>query len=148
MLETMHENDLFDMSTMFSNVVHIFGVTPATLHCVLQNDHSVRCTDRKLTSAAPWDNKVAVTSHFILTLKGICQLCSKQWYGSYHCYLRPSKWQRQLFLLTCFMSSYDRFICKNTVISYVGLCCCIVWPSFLVECSVKIWATCEKFLGK
>ena len=31
MLETMHENYLFDMSRVFSNVVHIPGVVPATL---------------------------------------------------------------------------------------------------------------------
>ena len=42
MLETMHENDLFDMFRVFSNVVHILGVVPAS---VLQNDHSVRCAD-------------------------------------------------------------------------------------------------------
>ena len=41
MLETMYENDLFDMFPVFANVVHILGVIPATLHCVLQNDHSV-----------------------------------------------------------------------------------------------------------
>ena len=45
MLETMHENDLFDMFPAFSNVVHIFGMIPVTLRCVLQNDHSVRCAD-------------------------------------------------------------------------------------------------------
>ena len=28
-METMHENDLFDMSPVFSNVVHLFGVIPA-----------------------------------------------------------------------------------------------------------------------
>ena len=31
MLETMHENDLFDRFPSFSNVVHILGVIPATL---------------------------------------------------------------------------------------------------------------------
>ena len=31
MLETMLENDLFDMFPVFSNVVHILGVIPATL---------------------------------------------------------------------------------------------------------------------
>ena len=31
MLETMHENDLFDIFPVFSNVVHILGVLPATL---------------------------------------------------------------------------------------------------------------------
>ena len=30
MLETMHENDLFDMFPEFSNVVHIHSVIPAT----------------------------------------------------------------------------------------------------------------------
>ena len=25
----------------------------------------------------------------------------------------PSKWERQLFVLTCFMGSYDRFTCTN-----------------------------------
>ena len=45
MLEAMHENDLFDMFSVSSQVVHIFGMIPATLHCVLQNDHSVRCAD-------------------------------------------------------------------------------------------------------
>ena len=29
-----------------------------------------------------------------------------------------------------------------------GLCCYIVWPSFLFECFVKIWATWMNFLGK
>ena len=29
---------------------------------------------------------------------------------------------RQLFLLTCFTVSYDRFTCKNIFTSYVGLC--------------------------
>ena len=29
-----------------------------------------------------------------------------------------------------------------------GLCCYIVWPSFLFECFVKIWATWMYFLGK
>ena len=30
-LKTMHENNLFDMFRVFSNVVHILGVIPATL---------------------------------------------------------------------------------------------------------------------
>ena len=52
MLETMHENDLFDMSPVFSNVVHIFGVVPATC-----------CSaERSFTSAALWGNNESVTS--------------------------------------------------------------------------------------
>ena len=30
-LETMHKNDVFDMFPVFSNVIHILGVIPATL---------------------------------------------------------------------------------------------------------------------
>ena len=119
------------------------------LHCVLHNDHSLRCVDWKRTSAAPcihkvytW-HKVSVTSH-LLTLKGyMSPLCSQQWHGSYHWLIfgRQIKWQGQLFLFTCFMSSYDRFICKNTFTSCVGICCYIVWPTFLFDCSVNIGAT-------
>ena len=43
MLETMHENDLFDIFPVFSNAVHILRVIPA--HFVVQNDHSVRYAD-------------------------------------------------------------------------------------------------------
>ena len=37
---------------------------------------------------------------------------------------------------------------RATFICQYGLCCCIVWPSFLFDCFVKIWATCKSFLGK
>ena len=37
---------------------------------------------------------------------------------------------------------------RSTFICQYGLCCCIVWPSFLFDCFVKIWATCKNFLGK
>ena len=46
------------------------------------------------------------------------------------------------------MGSYDRFTCTNIFTWYVGLCWCIIWPSFLFDSFVKIRATCEKFLGK
>ena len=36
----------------------------------------------------------------------------------------------------------SHFICQY------DLCCCIVWPSFLFDCFVKIWANCKNFLGK
>ena len=39
MLETMHENDQFDMFPVFSNVVHMLGVIPATL-CSAQRSFS------------------------------------------------------------------------------------------------------------
>ena len=34
---------------------------------------------------------------------------------------------------------------RGTFICQEGLCCCIVWPSFLFDCFVKIWATCMNF---
>ena len=40
MLETMHENDLFDMLPVFSNAVHILGVIPFTL-CSAERSFSV-----------------------------------------------------------------------------------------------------------
>ena len=42
MLETMHENDLFDIFPVFSNVVHILGVLPATL-CSAERSFSALC---------------------------------------------------------------------------------------------------------
>ena len=38
---------------------------------------------------------------------------------------------------------WGTFVCQ-----YAGLCCCIVWPLFLFDCFVKIWAICKNFLGK
>ena len=43
-LEKMHENDPFDVFPGFSNVVYM-SLQFYLLHCVLQNDHSVHCTD-------------------------------------------------------------------------------------------------------
>ena len=37
---------------------------------------------------------------------------------------------------------------RGTFICQDSLCCCIVWPSFLFDCFVNIWATCMNFLGK
>ena len=44
MLETMHENDLFDMPFQCFLMWYIY-LERYLLHCVLQNDHSVRCAD-------------------------------------------------------------------------------------------------------
>ena len=57
MLGTMHENDLFDMFTGFSNVVHIHAVIPTTW-CAAERSFS------------------ALRRSHLLTLKG--QLCSQQ----------------------------------------------------------------------
>ena len=57
MLETMQENDLFDMfPAVFSNVVHILGVILATF-CSAERSFTELV---KVTSAAPWGNNVLV----------------------------------------------------------------------------------------
>ena len=102
------------------------------LHCVLHNDHSLRCVDWKLTSAAPcihkvytW-HKVSVTSH-LLTLKGhMSPLCSQQWHGSWLTDLRPSKSNGKdsnffLRVLWAHMSEYFHFMCRPLLLHRMTL---------------------------
>ena len=37
---------------------------------------------------------------------------------------------------------------RATFVCQYGLCCFIVWPSFLFDCFVKIYATCKNFFGQ
>ena len=37
---------------------------------------------------------------------------------------------------------------RATFIRQYGLCCCVIWSSFLFGSFVKIWGTCDNFLGK
>ena len=67
MLETMHENDLFDMLAVFPNAVHILGVIPVTL-CSAERSFSV-LHRLKTYLRSTMGNNVSVTSHLI-TLKG------------------------------------------------------------------------------
>ena len=64
-------------------------------------------------------NNVSVTSH--LLSRRICRLCSQQWYRSYHRFLWPSKRQRQLFLLTCFMTSNVGMLSFHIWCNNIGL---------------------------
>ena len=102
------------------------------LHCVLHNDHSLRCVDWKLTSAAPcihkvytW-HKVSVTSH-LSTLKGhMSPLCSQQWHGSWLTDLRPSKSNGKdsnffLRVLWAHMSEYFHFMCRPLLLHRMTL---------------------------
>ena len=61
MLETMHENDPFDVFPEFCNVVHILTVIRAT-SCSAERSFSAL---RRLKTylAAPWGNNLSVTSH-------------------------------------------------------------------------------------
>ena len=70
------------------------------LHRDPRNGHSVCSTDWRLTSVALWSNSVSVTSHLLTVKRAYANFVVNN--GSYHWYLQPSKWQRQLFLLTCF----------------------------------------------
>ena len=67
MLETMHENDLFDMLPVFSNAVHILRVIPASLCSAKRSFSALRRLKTYLRSTM--SNNVSVTSH-LLTLKG------------------------------------------------------------------------------
>ena len=67
MLETMHENDLFDMLPVFPNAVHILGVIPFTL-CSAERSFSV-LHRLKTFLRSTMGNNVSVTSH-LLTFKG------------------------------------------------------------------------------
>ena len=67
MLETMHENDLFDTFPLFSNVVHILGVIPATFFSAERSFSALRRLKTYLGSTM--GSNVSVTSH-LSTLKG------------------------------------------------------------------------------
>ena len=67
MLETMHENDLFDRLPSFSNVVRILGVIPAAL-CSAERSFSM-LHRLKTYLRSTMSKNVSVTSH-LLTLKG------------------------------------------------------------------------------
>ena len=75
MLETMHENDVFDMFLVFSNVVHILRVIPATLCSAEQSFSTLGRLKTYLRSTM--GNNMSVTPHS-LTLKGHMPLCSQQ----------------------------------------------------------------------
>ena len=65
LLMAIQEKVLFDTFSHFPNkVVHIVALTPTT-------ERSFGALRRlKVTSAAPWSNKVSVTASHLLTLKG------------------------------------------------------------------------------
>ena len=75
MLETMHENDLFDIFPEFSKVVHMLAVIPATYcsaepsftWCVAPIENFAAQPPQHLGSK-PWGNSVSATL-LLLTLK-------------------------------------------------------------------------------
>ena len=67
MLETMHENDPFDLFPLFSNVVHILGLIPPTL-CSAERSFSM-LHRLKTYLRSTMSKNVSVTSQ-LLTLKG------------------------------------------------------------------------------
>ena len=67
MLETMHENNLFDMFSEFSYLVHIPAVIPATSRSAQRSFTALRRLKTYFRST--WGNNVSVTLH-LLILKG------------------------------------------------------------------------------
>ena len=67
-LETMHENDLFDMFPVLSNAVHILRVMPATFCCAERSFSALRRLKTYLRSTM--GNDVSVTSHLIIDTEG------------------------------------------------------------------------------
>ena len=67
-LETMHENDLFDMFSVLSNAVHNLRVMPATFCSAERSFSALRRLKTYLRSTM--GNNVSVTSH-LLQLKGL-----------------------------------------------------------------------------
>ena len=92
------------------------------------------CTGWNLPPQHHRANNVSVTSH--LLSRGICRLCSQQWYRSYHRFLWPSKRQRQLFLLTCFMSSN------------VGMLSFHIWCNNIALHDPRFFSTASKKFGQ
>ena len=125
---------------LISRSLELIWVNFSTTLLESHHVHLVGCTGWKPTSAVPWGNNVSVTSQLIEYANSEVNNDIVRTTD-----ILPSKWQRQLFLLKCFMSSYDRFKCKNNLASFAGLCSCTKGLSFLLDCFVKIWATCENF---
>ena len=57
-------------------------------------------------------------------------------------------WQRIVYAQTWQVYIDPEKLYCGTFVCQYGLCCCIVWPLFLLDCFVKIWATCKNFGGK
>ena len=67
MLETMHENDLFDMFPEFSNVVHILAVIPTTSRSAERSFSAFRRLTTYLRSTM---GQQRVSNIALITLKG------------------------------------------------------------------------------
>ena len=67
MLETVHENDQFDMFPVFSNVVHMLGVIPANL-CSAQRSFSALHRLKTYLSST-MGNNVSVTSYSFINIE-------------------------------------------------------------------------------
>ena len=73
---------------------------------------------------------------------------------NFHLFLTQLWWQFfQMFVYgdIVYAQTWQVLTLKNCIEAHMcqyGLCCCIVWPSFLFDCFVKIWATCKNSLGK
>ena len=104
----MHENDLFNMFPEFLNVVRILAVTAAeqpfsVLRRLKTYPHSTMGQQRVINIALINIERVYANSVVNNDIDHITDIFGRQ-NG------------RELFLLICFMSSYDRFICKKILL--------------------------------
>ena len=107
--QVMCENDLFDTFPECSKVVHILAVIPAT-----------SCSTERSLSPLRWLKTYLCSTMEQQCVSNIAFINSKRAYansvvnnGSYHWYLRPSEWQRQLYILVYRMTLPLRLFHKN-----------------------------------
>ena len=94
-LETVYENDLFGMFPEFSNVAHILAVIPATSCSTERSFSALRRLKTYLRSTMGQqrvNNITLINSVVNNDMDRIIDIFGRR------------KWQRQPFLLTCFMS--------------------------------------------
>ena len=76
-LETMHENDQFDMFRVFSNVLHILGVTPATF-CSAERSFSALCRLKTYLRSTMGQRPVSnIVSNMIVSLLSLAVKMAK-----------------------------------------------------------------------
>ena len=123
-LETMmQENDVRYIFPEFSKAVHIFAVIPAT-SCSAEQSFTALCRLKTYLCSTVGQQRVGNIALYINIERAyansvvsndmdrIIDICGRRnGRGSY--FFR---------VLKCFLSSYDRFICKNIFTSYVGHC--------------------------
>ena len=92
-----------------------------------------------MSSFRCYDNSDVIATLIIINFRlYLIQL----WWQFFQMFVHGDVVYAQTWQLLTLKTVSSHFICQY------DLCCCIVWPSFLFDCFVKIWANCKNFLGK